>query len=62
MLVSTTKSKATREFAFTIDDFVAGMEVTIGVTMENVADDATELRVAEVGGDLLIGSNLTARD
>jgi len=50
------------EAACAIDDFVARGVVGVRIVMKNVADDAGEVRVAEVGGDLAVGDDLARRD
>lgn len=45
----------------TIDHAKARSVVGVGIVMKNVADDAGEMRVAKISGDLAIGDDFAGR-
>lgn len=57
-----TKSEVVGKFTGAANDFVARIEVAIGVVMENIADDASEVGIAQKLGDLFVGGDLAGRD
>lgn len=41
LFVGATKGEMARKFAFAIDDFIARVEVAIGVAVKNITDDSS---------------------
>ena len=50
------------EAALAVDDAEARRVVGVGIVVENVADDASEMGIAKVGGNLAVGDDFAGGD
>lgn len=62
LLVEAAKGKTARKLTLTIDNFVARVEIAVGIAMEDITNDTGELRIAKIFGNLFISDDVAGGD